>query len=93
MTSRIWRVRRCDASAAQVESVITPLAASSSTAPHAPPPATIATFEADASRLADLQMLIDKAVSAFGRLDIMVNNAGVETRTSILDTTEDHTTG
>jgi len=34
-------------------------------------------------------MLIDKAVSTFGRLDIMVNNAGVETRTSILDTTED----
>jgi NAD(P)-dependent dehydrogenase (short-subunit alcohol dehydrogenase family) len=28
-------------------------------------------------------------VSAFGRLDIMVNNAGIETRTSILDTTED----
>jgi glucose 1-dehydrogenase len=45
--------------------------------------------EADASNLADLQMLIDKAVSAFGRLDIFVNNAGVETRNSILDTTED----
>jgi glucose 1-dehydrogenase len=45
--------------------------------------------EADASKLTDLQMLIDKAVSAFGRLDIMVNNAGVETRSSILDTTED----
>jgi glucose 1-dehydrogenase len=45
--------------------------------------------KADASRLADLQMLTDKAVSAFGRVDIMVNNAGVETRTSILDTTED----
>jgi len=34
-------------------------------------------------------MLIAKAVSAFGRLDIMVNNAGVETRSSILNTTED----
>jgi glucose 1-dehydrogenase len=45
--------------------------------------------EADASRLADLQMLVDKGVSAFGRVDILVNNAGVETRTSTLDTTED----
>ena len=45
--------------------------------------------EADASKLADLQMLVEKAVSAFGRLDIMVNNAGVETRSSILDTTEE----
>jgi len=27
-------------------------------------------------------------VKAFGRLDIMVNNAGIETRTSILETTE-----
>jgi glucose 1-dehydrogenase len=45
--------------------------------------------KADASRLADLQMLVDKAVSEFGRVDIMVNNAGVETRTSILETTED----
>jgi glucose 1-dehydrogenase len=45
--------------------------------------------EADASKLADLQMLVDKAVSAFGRLDIMVNNAGVETRSSTLDTTEE----
>ena len=45
--------------------------------------------EADASRPADLQTLVDKAVSVFGRVDIMVNNAGVETRTSVLDTTED----
>jgi len=45
--------------------------------------------EADVSKVAELQQLVDAAVSAFGRIDIMVNNAGVETRTSILDTTEE----
>jgi glucose 1-dehydrogenase len=44
--------------------------------------------DADVSRVADLQMLIDAAVAQFGRVDVMVNNAGVETRTSVLDTTE-----
>jgi glucose 1-dehydrogenase len=43
---------------------------------------------ADVSKIADLQKLVDAAVSKFGRLDIMVNNAGIETRTSVLDTTE-----
>ncbi|HYV76021.1 MAG TPA: glucose 1-dehydrogenase [Candidatus Binatia bacterium] len=43
---------------------------------------------ADVSRVADLERLIAATIEAFGRLDIMVNNAGVETRTSILDTTE-----
>lgn len=43
---------------------------------------------ADVSKVEDLQKLIDAAVKAFGRVDIMVNNAGIETRTSILDTTE-----
>src|SRR6476619_2371310 len=44
--------------------------------------------DADVSKVADLNRLIAAAVEAFGRVDIMVNNAGVETRTSILDTTE-----
>jgi glucose 1-dehydrogenase len=44
--------------------------------------------QADVSKVADLQKLIDEAVKAFGHLDIMINNAGIETRTSVLDTTE-----
>ena len=45
--------------------------------------------KADVSKVSDLQNLIDTTVQHFGRLDIMVNNAGVETRTSVLDTTEE----
>jgi glucose 1-dehydrogenase len=44
--------------------------------------------KADVSQVAELQNLFATAVKAFGRVDIMVNNAGVETRTSILETTE-----
>lgn len=44
--------------------------------------------DADVSKIADLQKLVDAAVSKFGHLDVMVNNAGIETRTSVLDTTE-----
>lgn len=44
--------------------------------------------KADVSKVDDLQNLVDTAVQRFGRLDIMVNNAGIETRTSVLDTTE-----
>jgi glucose 1-dehydrogenase len=44
--------------------------------------------KADVSQVAELQNLFATAVKEFERVDIMVNNAGVETRTSILDTTE-----
>jgi glucose 1-dehydrogenase len=44
--------------------------------------------EADVSKVLDLQKLIDTTVAQFGRVDIMVNNAGIETRTSILETSE-----
>ena len=49
----------------------------------------VTAVKADVSKVADLERLIGTAVSAFGRLDIMVNNAGIETRTSVLDTTEE----
>jgi len=44
---------------------------------------------ADVGKVDDLRRLVDTAVTTFGRIDIMVNNAGIETRTSVLDTTEE----
>jgi glucose 1-dehydrogenase len=51
--------------------------------------ASVIGVEADVSKIEDLKRLINATVEKFGRVDIMVNNAGVETRTSILETTED----
>jgi glucose 1-dehydrogenase len=45
-------------------------------------------IQADVSSVADIQKLVDGTVAAFGKLDVLVNNAGMETRTSTLDTTE-----
>ena len=45
--------------------------------------------QADVTDLDALQGIVELAVKSFGRLDIMVNNAGLETRTSILETTPD----
>jgi len=44
--------------------------------------------QGDVSVVDDIQTLIDETVKAFGRLDVMVNNCGMETRKGILDTTE-----
>ena len=45
--------------------------------------------EADITRADDLHRMIQTAVDSFGRLDVLVNNAGMETRQSLLDTTEE----
>lgn len=45
-------------------------------------------IQGNVAEVADVQKLVDQTVQTFGRLDIMVNNAGIETRTSILDSTE-----
>jgi len=45
-------------------------------------------LEADVSRTEDLHRIIQTAVQNFGRLDVLVSNAGIETRTSLLETSE-----
>jgi len=44
--------------------------------------------EADVSRTEDLRRVIRAVVDNFGRLDVLVSNAGIETRTSLLETSE-----
>ncbi len=44
--------------------------------------------QANVGSVGDLQQLVDETVRQFGRLDIMVNNAGMETRTSVIETSE-----
>jgi glucose 1-dehydrogenase len=45
-------------------------------------------IQADVSKVAELDRLIQTSVARLGRIDIIVNNAGIESRTSLLDTTE-----
>ena len=44
--------------------------------------------QADVSKSADLHTMVQTAIDTYGRLDVLINNAGIETRTSLLDTTE-----
>lgn len=46
--------------------------------------------QADVSKAADAKALIDTAKSAFGRLDVLVNNSGIYEFAAIEDLTEDH---
>ena len=44
--------------------------------------------QADVSKAADIHRMVQTAVDSYGRLDVLVNNAGIETRTSLLETSE-----
>ncbi|HEY6414066.1 MAG TPA: glucose 1-dehydrogenase [Edaphobacter sp.] len=45
-------------------------------------------IEADVSKIADVQNLVEETYQQLGRCDILVNNAGIETRADFWDVTE-----
>lgn len=49
----------------------------------------VVTVKADVGDLGDLQRLLDRAHEAFGRVDILVSNAGIGQRQQIVDTPDD----
>lgn len=52
-------------------------------------PDSLATLKCDVSKKADVDALVKLAVDRFGRLDVIVNNAGIARTQQFLDITED----
>ena len=50
---------------------------------------TAIAVQADVSRSDDVRRLVAEAVDRFGRIDVLVNNAGIMVTKSVLETTED----
>ena len=51
-------------------------------------PAAVRTIETDVSKVSDVERVVALAVSAFGKLDIMLNNAGIARTQGFLDIAE-----
>lgn len=50
---------------------------------------TAITVQADVSRGEDVRRLVDQTMARFGRIDVLVNNAGIMVTKSVLETSED----
>ena len=50
--------------------------------------AEVLALQADVGEVSEIDAMIDAAVAEFGRLDVIVNNAGVTRRAYIMDLTE-----
>jgi NAD(P)-dependent dehydrogenase (short-subunit alcohol dehydrogenase family) len=46
-------------------------------------------FQADVSKVDQVQAMVDKTIETFGRIDIMVNNAGIDPHVDFLEMDED----
>jgi 3-oxoacyl-[acyl-carrier protein] reductase len=64
-------------------------AASGEVAPVEGGPINVLPVQADIRSSAQVTAMFDKVISTFGRLDLLVNNAGVQTWKALLDVTEE----